>query len=221
MKKLAWIPVRSFSDFWRSIAGEASYQPQPDAFGTLAGRTQAAVSDETDAVPYQVGAYRFFPDCGLYVLVGCGERHQLDYCAELFTVLGLSGIGGKTSVGYGRFTVEEQIRLDDSDDSQLVFLQHALADASASYQLLLTTSLPRDDELEQTMQHAQYRLIRRSGFIQSNTFNAEPFKKQTQYYLAAGATCTQRYHGDLYTVAESGNHPVYRYSKPMFLGVKA
>ena len=29
MKKLAWIPVRSFSDFWRSIAGEASYQPQP------------------------------------------------------------------------------------------------------------------------------------------------------------------------------------------------
>ena len=56
MKKLAWIPVRSFSDFWRSIAGEASYQPQPDAFGTLAGRTQAAVSDETDAVPYQVGA---------------------------------------------------------------------------------------------------------------------------------------------------------------------
>lgn len=67
MKKLAWIPVRSFSDFWRSIAGEASYQPQPDAFGTLAGRTQAAVSDETDAVPYQVGAYRFFTDCGLFV----------------------------------------------------------------------------------------------------------------------------------------------------------
>lgn len=221
MKKLAWIPVRSFSDFWRSIAGEATYQPQLDSFGMLAGRTQAAVSDEADAVPYQVGAYRFFPDCGLYVLVGCGEQRQLDDLTELFTVLGLSGIGGKTSVGYGRFTVEERIGLEDSDDSQLVFLQHALTDASAPYQLLLTTSLPRDDELEQTMQHAQYRLIRRSGFIQSNTFNAEPFKKQTQYYLAAGATCTQRYQGDLYTVAESGNHPVYRYSKPMFLGVKA
>ena len=71
MKKLAWIPVRSFSDFWRSIAGEASYQPQPDAFGTLAGRMQAAVSDETDAVPYQVGAYRFFPEIGR---ASCRER---------------------------------------------------------------------------------------------------------------------------------------------------
>lgn len=164
-------------------------------------------------------------------LLGCGRIGKRT--AEIAAALGMRCIGysrhGVNHPQVESVTLPELLAQSDvlslhcplTQETRRLLDRSALADASAPYQLLLTTSLPRDDELEQTMQHAQYRLIRRSGFIQSNTFNAEPFKKQTQYYLAAGATCTQRYHGDLYTVAESGNHPVYRYSKPMFLGVKA
>ena len=40
--------------------------------------------------------------CGLYVLCACEGNDQLKMLKELFPLLGLSGIGGRTSAGYGR-----------------------------------------------------------------------------------------------------------------------
>ena len=60
---------------------------------------------------------------------------------------------------------------------------------------------------------------RRGGFIQSETYAAEPQKKDTQYFLAAGSVLKRKFSGGLFNVGESGKHPVYRYSAPVLLGV--
>ena len=55
--------------------------------------------------------------------------------------------------------------------------------------------------------------------MQSASFNTAA-KKQTQFFLAAGSLFSQKYHGELFNVYNGGAHKVYRYSKPLFLGVK-
>lgn len=44
-------------------------------------------------------------------------------------------------------------------------------------------------------------------------------KKQTQYFLTAGSVLQRTYQGKLYDVGIGVPHPVYRYSKPLFMGV--
>ena len=82
---------------------------------------------------------------------------------RLLSALGMSGIGGKISSGYGSFTVEERIDLCAPFDAQTEWLHDALEKRDAKHQLLLTTSLPADDELEDALEGAQYQLVRRAG----------------------------------------------------------
>ena len=130
----------------------------------------------------------------------------------------MSGIGGKTSAGYGSFEIEDVIFLDEPFDDQTEWLHDALARESNSY-LLLTTALPETEDLEAVLEGAYYQLTRRGGFIQSETYAAEPQKKDTQYFLAAGSVLKRKFSGGLFNVGRSGNHPVYRYSAPVLLGV--
>ena len=195
IKKLAWIPVSDMDLFERSIRGEALYTPGDAAFGMVVERASAAVVEGADAEPYQIGAFRFFPECGLYVLAGVKTMDQAEKLHTLLSALGMSGIGGKVSSGYGSFTVTE------------------------THVLSLTTSLPTDAELDDVLENAQYQLVRRAGYVQSETFAASPVRKRTQYFLAAGAMLERPFRGALYTVAENGGHPVLRYAKPMTLGV--
>ena len=219
IKKLAWIPVSDMDLFKRSIRGEALYTPGDAAFGMVVERASAAVVEGADAEPYQIGAFRFFPECGLYVLAGVKTMDQAEKLHTLLSALGMSGIGGKVSSGYGSFTVTETHVLSQTTDEQLKWLNAALNASGAKHQLLLTTSLPTDAELDDVLENAQYQLVRRAGYVQSETFAASPVRKRTQYFLAAGAMLERPFRGALYTVAENGGHPVLRYAKPMTLGV--
>jgi CRISPR-associated protein Csm4 len=110
------------------------------------------------------------------------------------------------------------IFLDEPFDDQTEWLHDALARENSSY-LLLTTALPEKEYLESVLDGAYYQLTRRGGFIQSETYAAEPQKKDTQYFLAAGSVLKRKFSGGLFNVGESGKHPVYRYSAPVLLGV--
>lgn len=219
MKRLAWIPVSDMGLFEQSILGEALYTPNDEPFGRPIERSSAAVTEGADAIPYQIGSFRFYPDCGLYVLAGVKTEAQAEQMHKLLSALGLSGIGGKISSGYGSFTVAEMHSLRQSIDPQLKWLNSALTTSKTRHRLLLTTSLPTDDELDAVLKDAQYQLVRRAGFVQSDTFSASPVRKRTQYFLAAGAMLAEPFRGALYSVADDGRHPVLRYAKPMTLGV--
>ncbi|MBP3655953.1 MAG: hypothetical protein J6K32_04570 [Clostridia bacterium] len=219
IKKTAWIPVRDMGRFEMSIQGEQLYVPDEEPFGITDTRTFASVRDGEDTRPYQVGVYRFLPSCGLYFLAACSTKAQMEALEQLVAALGLGGIGGKVSSGFGTFSVEKVIRLEQSDDAQICWLRDALTHTAPRHHLLLTTSLPGDEELEAVLEEAQYQLVRRGGYVQSDTFSSTPQRKSTQYYLAAGAMLARPFSGKLYNTVPSGKHPVYRYAKPIMLGV--
>ena len=218
MKKLTWIPISGMNEFEASIKGKTLYNPVDEPFGMASERTSAAVADNAEARPYQVGTYHFYPDCGLYIIVGVKEQKQAEQMEKLLTTLGLVGIGGKTSAGYGSFTLKRVLNLSKEADPQAKWLYRALKGKDAKHWLLLTTSLPADHELDQALDGAAYQLVRRGGFVQSSTFAASPVKKETQFFLGAGAMLKKPFSGALYNVA-SGAHTVVRYAKPMMLGV--
>ncbi len=218
VKKTRWIPVGSFGAFADSLAGGEPYIPKKSSlrFGQHFEVTRAAVYEDKDTMPYAVGAFAFDEGCGLYLLAKCSPDVQQEL-RFLLEGLGKSGIGGKVSTGYGRFSVECQPLDKAAQDEQYRWLYHALNHPAKRY-LLLTTSLPSDAELDETLQKAGFQIVRRGGFVQSSTYAKTSQKKRTQYFLAAGAVLCRPFAGDLYLVGE-GAHPVYRYSRPILLGV--
>ena len=94
-----------------------------------------------------------------------------------------------------------------------------LNDTNARRQLLLSTSLPSDEELSILLPEAEYMLTRRAGFIQSSTYAEENRRKASQVFLSAGSVLPGRFKPALYEVGGEGRHPVYRLSAPLFLGV--
>lgn len=218
IKKLKWISVMDFEAFSSSVAGGTPFVPKENpVFGVQQVFTKAAVQDGEDALPYDVGTFRFYDDCGLWFLCLCDEA-DAQWLEDLVTALGYSGIGGKVSSGYGAFHVEDLVYLDEPFDQQTQWLADALHRDAGRF-LLLTTALPEDAELETVLDGACYQLVRRGGFVQSENYSEEPMKKDTQYFLAAGSTLRTRFRGALFNVGKAGNHPVLRYSKPLFLGV--
>ena len=97
VKKLAWIPVSKFDRYTASLhTGTYPLDELDQSFGQAYEQTKASVTDGADAKPYFVGLYRPHAGCGLYVLCACEGNDQLKMLKELFTLLGLSGIGGCT-----------------------------------------------------------------------------------------------------------------------------
>lgn len=213
-KKLGWLPSSRIEEYVRCLKQGAAfdYSGINASFGQPTRQTRVQINIGKDSLPYQVGGWQFNDDCGLWLIFGWKAQEIYSYICRLLTLLELEGIGGKTTSGYGKFETqfleptEEYIRLLD--------------DYEAPVQILLTASLPNDDELSDILPYAAYKPIRRSGFVQSVNYSPEPLKKKTQYFLNSGATLQKRYSGDLYQVGTGGTHAVYRYSKPLFLGVR-
>lgn len=218
LKKLAWIPVMEFDHYCNALKTGEVFEGDAVHFGVPFEATKARVSVQKDTLPYPVGLYRFEADCGLYFLLGSESFQALDWLSSLIGALGVSGIGGKISSGYGKFTVCDEILLNEFFDEQTEWIYTALSQP-AKRSMLLTTCLPTDEELDTALDGAFYQLIRRGGFVASDTYADSFRKKQAQYYLSAGSVLNNRFAGELYQVGTQGSHPVYRYAKPIFLGV--
>lgn len=216
MKKLQWIDAAAFPEFAASVQGGTPFQPREVSFGIFTDQVRMRASTST-TIPYHVGVYEFTAGSGLYFLAGCGDEVIADYLTRLVEALGYSGIGGKTSSGFGKFEILAAEPLAASGEAALQWMNRALQESSAPKQLLLTSSLPDDGELDSALNGAMFQLIRRGGFTRSNGENS--YKKRTQYFLAAGSVMNARFHGSLYQAGGSDLHPVYRYSIPIFLGV--
>lgn len=228
MKKLRYLPLSQLPGFIESLHGEGTFDPASvrSRFGetfanekvSIAREADPATGGAKDAEPFSVGAFRFEDGCGLYFIAAFASREIMESVARLMNLLGAEGIGGKISAGFGKFRLAEGVTLDGSEPACLQPLAKMLREESASHYILLTSSLPTDDELPATMENAKYTLIRRAGFVQSDRIS-NPRKKRTQYFFAAGSVFGRKFDGDLYDVGENMPHPVYRYAKPIFLGV--
>ncbi|MCL2020037.1 MAG: type III-A CRISPR-associated RAMP protein Csm4 [Oscillospiraceae bacterium] len=217
-KNLKYIPLDMADDYLaggfvsktaKYISDKLSNPKNP--LGSSAINARVAVrSGNDDPKPYHVGVYKFGANAGLYIIVG-GSDEALDLFRELLTAVSEVGIGGKRSSGLGRFGFEEE---DLSDE----YLEHINGDYPAY--ITLSVSLPRNDEIEKTIENASYTLLRRSGFVFSETYSKEPVRKNDLYVLGSGSVVKNRFVGDVFDVSHEGTHPVYRYAKPLLYGVK-
>ena len=222
VKKLKWIPAEDYPAFIDSIRGGTSYDPENAnaEFGVYTSMAKVRITQGEDSMPYQVGLYHFKKNTGLWFIAGCETNGIADLLEILVKGLSYTGIGGKVSSGYGKFHVEDMILLNEPFDAVTEWLYSALGNLTASRQVLLSTSLPSEEELTALVPDSEYMLTRRAGFIQSSSYAEENKKKITQVFLSAGSVLPSRFRPVLYEVGEAGKHPVYRLSAPLFLGVE-
>ena len=209
MKKLKYLLIEDMESYLNGTL-ELTSDIYKNGFGKFVQQTMASVSGEEETKPYRVGTFYFKKNCGLYVIVAYQTSEECIMVEELFEALSYTGIGGKKSIGLGKFTFRKAKIPEE--------LLRRLNDNSGR-QMLLSVALPRDEELDEVLEKASYQLDKRSGFVASDTYAEEWRRKRDLYVLMAGSCFEQRFEGDIYDVSDGGNHPVYRYAKALLMEV--
>lgn len=208
-KNMTYIPVE-WLEKWLS----GTLEHVEDPMKTLGKKDQyikAAVRGLEDTQPYHVGIYRFNDQNGLYIIVGYNKADDLQLLEELLNALSYTGIGGKKGSGLGRFTWEATKK---GTDLLIKYLNE-----ESEIKMLLSGALPQEKELDQSLEDASYLLNKRSGYVASESYAEEYRRKRDLYVFTAGSCFKKEFEGDIYDVSNGGSHPVYRYAKPLFMGV--
>ncbi len=213
-KKLTYIPLDQVGVYGKGDLDPREMNQKMKKIGKrqVQTRLNSRFPDETEGtktLPYEVGLFRFGQGNGLYVIVGFSGLAERTVFENLLNALSFSGIGGKRSSGFGRFTW-------DSKKCPIPLGQEG------EVYLSLSTSFPKDEELDQALDGANYKIQKRSGFISSPSFSDSPRKKKAFYTFQSGSTFLQKFEGDIFDLSNNnGTHPVYSYQKALFLGVKS
>ncbi|NLN47744.1 MAG: type III-A CRISPR-associated RAMP protein Csm4 [Clostridiales bacterium] len=212
LKRIEYIPVNQFNKYMNDIkGGEINPADYEFSFGQISIYTKVNKKDNVEPMPYHIAAWKFKPDCGLYVILKYEEEEAKSLFIKLLRNLGLSGVGGKQTSGLGKFEISEY----QMSESLLCFLN----DVQAPYQMLLGTALPKDEKLNVIVENGWYKILRRGGFINSNTYSDRQLKKKTIYMLSAGSVLSKRFVGNVLDLSHSGSHPVWRCTNTLFAGV--
>ena len=164
--------------------------------------------------PYFVGGYRFVANAGLYTVVGFEDEELKLLFDQLIELLGLSGIGGKRSSGYGKFelvreAMEVIISKSSSKDIKALYrLLEASEALNASTYMAISAIAPQKLELD-IVRTGYYQLIKRSGFVQSPEVSYA-IKRNSCYLLAEGSCFGKPLKGRLITMNIDGiPHAIY------------
>ena len=84
---------------------------------------------------------------------------------------------------------------------------------------VLALVFPEDEELEDILKGATYSLLKRSGFIDSQTYAAQQMRKSDIYVFSAGSCFVNTFKGKVIEERNGGTHPIFRYAKAFFMGV--
>jgi CRISPR-associated protein Csm4 len=174
-------------------------------------KTSVAIRGREETEPYRVNSIYFEEGCGLYIITASSDDETASYLEGLLESLSYSGIGGKRSAGFGRFKLCRS-PMKQEYQKRIVAKGHIY--------MALSLSLPKEKELPGVLNGASYQLIKRSGFVASDTYSKEYLRKKDLYVFNSGSCFDYKFQGDVFDVSSGGTHPVYRYAKPMFLGVR-
>jgi len=245
LKKILYLPVALMDNYMAYLRGEADLEVKPaeeedkdgdlgnlpvvhTKFGRHSTVAKVSIQGRKETEPFHVGTFTFFQEqknepqhevCGLYIIIGYAEDSVLRLALRLLRSLSASGIGGKTSAGYGKFKIIDEIFLDEVCDKQTEWLKTHLHNQKSGRFMLLNLALPKKEEMAGAVEGCTYALERRGGFVRSKNYGRTFYKKKTGYLFAAGSVFKKPFRGDIFDVAVEGAHPVYRFGKAMFLGV--
>ena len=156
---------------------------------------------------------------GLYFIIEYEEKKDLEIINNILKSLQYDGLGGKRSIGYGKFQLKNLYNLDEStyDDEKKLY-QLIKKSESSQYKMLISLLSPKKDEIEDFDSNNYYSLIKRGGFVFSNNYSTSNMKKKEIYMIEEGSTLTKKYFGDIKNLATNGQHEVYRYGLGMYVG---
>lgn len=209
-KKMQYVAASMWEEY---ISGELDPTKElelEDNLGSSTVRTSSSIRGNENSMPYRVGRYSFSDKAGLYIIYGYENEQIKDYFYDLLESLSYSGLGGKRSSGMGRFEIYNG-KMPEIIDKGLV--------KESNKYITLSISLPGEDEIAECIEDASYMLKKRSGFVESYNYSDSYMRKKDLYMFSAGSCFATRFEGDIYDVSTGGNHPVYRYGKPLFIGV--
>ncbi len=214
-KKLKFIPATKLDTY---LAGNLEPEDETKKFKSLGSfdmRTMSSSLDPEksltgDMLPFSVGTYKFGKNNGLYIIAGFADEATEKQFELLLNNLSYSGIGGKRSAGFGRYSFEK-MPVPEALLSKLTNIDGSV--------ITLSTSMAKPEELESVVADANYLLVKRSGFVSSATY-ADSFRRKKDFYsFKAGSYFQKSFEGDIFDVSDGGSHPVYRYAKPLFMEV--
>lgn len=214
-KKLQYIPYNLYVDYINGKISSEKAKELNEQFhiGSYHLTLKVTAVDEgiakdVVAEPYSIGTFSFRKNTGLY-FVAKGSERALQLIETTLNSLQYSGLGGKRSTGYGRFTFEV---IDE--DPLLKFLER-----KGSRNILLSSAMAKEDEKDLLRGDNRFILQKRSGFVQSFTYSSTLKKKRDFYTFCSGSVFEKQFKGDVFDVSNGGNHPVYRYAKAFWLEV--
>ena len=215
-KKVAYIRAAEMSDFLHS--GMVNTNVPKFALPMLATRVNKRLEEP---LPYYVGAYCFQNNTGLYFICGVENTEDIKVVEELTELLGLSGIGGKRSSGFGKFTVigtANEHALDNSQAEDAAALAIMLNNKASKQQMCLAPVYPLEEEIALVKKGA-YKILKRSGFIVSARLT-DGVKRNSIYMLAEGSCFPKRLQG-CFTEQEYDGlaHKIYRDGQGLFVGL--
>lgn len=184
-----------------------------------------------ETLPYMVGTYSFKNDekkgihAGLYFVAAIDNKELEEWFYKLLQSLGYNGIGGRRSSGYGKFDFSYDEHICISEDGEYVglylddeHLYNMLKNEKSSTQMLLSGLIPTDQDVND-VRNGTYKLLQRSGFVQSASSNSAQ-KRNSVYMLAAGSCFEKRMQGKIAKLSvRSVNHPIYRYGYGLYAGL--
>lgn len=107
----------------------------------------------------------------------------------------------------------------DSDFKMAIQNWYKWLEDHSEKNILLSTALPEDEELEQVMKDSSYFLIKRSGFVDSSEYALQQMRKRDLYVFSSGSCFAHTFRGRIIEERNGGKHPVFRYAKAFFMGV--
>lgn len=169
--------------------------------------------------PYRVSAYSFYEGNGLYFIMSIDNKYE-EKMDEIISSIGISGIGGKTASGYGKYEVKSNY-MDENESSQI--LKRMLDDSEAPIQMALGPVYPIKEDRDALKENAFYSLEESDGFVYSTSFLNEDgnfMKRKSCVLIKEGSCFGKRLEGSLLDLSHSGKHPVWRLAKSIFIGVR-
>lgn len=212
-KKIKYIPLSCFREYLKGKSDPDEILIFNENIGKKQLDTKIQYKNSGEHDIYNMEYFKFTKGSGLYFILGYEDEDLLEEVDEVLYNLSFTGIGGKKSIGLGRFEmIEEDIP---------PLLKDRINTGKAN--MLLTTSMAKEEELSKVLnKNSKYSLSRRGGYTYSEDKagkSEEYYRKDTLYFFNPGSIFDTKFKGDLFRIDNGFAHPIYRYSKPIWLEV--
>ena len=213
MKKLKFLPISKLQEFFDGNADSIDF-----AHNVMYDKCAPSRSrDDKENGLYSVGVTKFADDCGLYFIAKLPEDKK-DWFDNIIKSLALSGIGGKRTSGYGKFRIVDDFEITETSGITSEKELAQMLNNGGKHYLSLSAFYPKKEEINK-LKNGYCSFVRRQGFVQSTTYSDTMLKKLPTTMVSAGSCFEDKFEGDVVDVSKDGNHPVYRYGKPIMIGI--